>query len=200
MPNRLSMLLRCTALAAALALAACNRAEDEGNLAGLDNTLVGNDADPALTSALQDQIVVDPNLVNQSNRNAVRPPDRRPQAQYPAGPRRSVGPGGWRRRSPRARRPGLSDAANIDYNPTGRSGFPPPSRSIRAAGSAEAAGNNQGDCRSRVVTFTTADPAQRVLDFYTGPRLRSGYSAEHRCAAPTTSSPAPTIATAAPSS
>src|SRR3954470_11102778 len=85
MPNRLAMLLRCTAVAAALALAACGPQQKEGNLAGLDNTLVGNDADPALTSALQDQIAVDPNLVNQSNPTAHRPPEAPTQAQYPAG-------------------------------------------------------------------------------------------------------------------
>ena len=94
MPNRLPMLLRCTALAAALMLAACGRTNDEGNLAALDNTLVGNDADPALTSALQDQIAVDPNLVNQSNRNAIRPPETPTQAQYPAQRGASAAAGG----------------------------------------------------------------------------------------------------------
>src|ERR1044071_4368852 len=85
MPNRVSTLLRFTVLAGALALAACGSKKEGGNLASLDNSLVGNDADPALTSALQDQIAVDPNLVNQSNRNAVRPPETPTQAQYPTG-------------------------------------------------------------------------------------------------------------------
>ena len=168
MPNRLSNLLRCTALAVALALAACGADQDAGNLASLDNSLVGNDADPALTSALQDQIAVDPNLVNQSNRNAVRPPETPTQAQYPAGHAaaggRAQAGGGtlrapsrlpatveasrsarrrrdWQRRLPRRHRPVRLQSR------AGPAGCPPPSRSIRAAGSAEAAGNNQGDCR-----------------------------------------------------
>src|SRR5215212_328096 len=73
--------LRATALAAALALAACNNngGGKEENLADL-----GNDADPALTSALNDQILVDDNLAAQSNKNAARPSSTPAQAQYPA--------------------------------------------------------------------------------------------------------------------
>jgi hypothetical protein len=86
MPNRPSKLLALTALSAALTLAACSRGQEEGNLAALDNQLTtSNDADPALTSALQDQIAVDPQLAQQSNRNAVRPPETPTQAQYPTG-------------------------------------------------------------------------------------------------------------------
>lgn len=169
MPNRLSMLLRCTALAAVLALAACNRGQDEGNLAGLDNTLVGNDADPALTSALQDQIAVDPNLVNQSNRNAVRPPDAPVQAQYP--PARAGA------QVARLGGPACQDADKYDYNRNWAKRLPAAFPLYPGGTIGEAAGNNQGECRSRVVTFTTADAPQRVLDFYKGRAARSGYSA-----------------------
>ena len=176
MPNRLSMLLRCTALAAALALAACNRGQDEGNLAGLDNTLVGNDADPALTSALQDQIAVDPNLVNQSNRNAVRPPDAPAQAQYPPARAGASAQAGGDQVA-RLGGPACQDADKYDYNPNWAKRLPAAFPLYPGGRIGEAAGNNQGDCRSRVVTFTTADPAQRVLDFYKGRASRSGYSA-----------------------
>jgi hypothetical protein len=44
----------------------------------------------------------------------------------------------------------------------------------------EAAGNDHGDCRIRVVTFTTADPWQRVIEFYRGVARRGGYDAEHQ--------------------
>ena len=85
MTNRTTKLLRLAGLTLALALAACGRgSRDEGNLANLDNQLVGNDTDPALTSAINDQIMVDPTLANQSIRNAVRPPETPTQAQYPA--------------------------------------------------------------------------------------------------------------------
>ena len=61
------------ALAALLALAACG-GTSENNLAAIDNELLANGADPALTSALEDQILVDPNLVQQAHPNTVRPP------------------------------------------------------------------------------------------------------------------------------
>jgi hypothetical protein len=83
MLDRISMLLRSAVLAAALTLGACEGAEDEAELASLDNQITGNEADPALTSALEDQIMVDPNLAQQSNRNAIRPPETPTQAQYP---------------------------------------------------------------------------------------------------------------------
>jgi len=63
-----------------VALAACGaRGNGERNLDSLDNELVdtnsaGTTRDPALTSALQDQIMVDPTLAQQANNDAVRPP------------------------------------------------------------------------------------------------------------------------------
>ena len=63
-------------MALLLALAACGKGGKDGNLAALDDQLTNNAADPAVKGALADDIVVDPNLVGQSNRNAVRSADR----------------------------------------------------------------------------------------------------------------------------
>jgi hypothetical protein len=202
MPNRLSTLLRCTALAAALALAGCGPKQDEGNLASLDNTLVGNDADPALTSALQDQIAVDPNLVNQSNRNAVRPPETPTQAQYPAGQsgakaggQRQAGGGTLRASEPTPAGGGGGQAtqlaaagagdcrgagAQFDYNRSWAGRLSPLFPIYPGGRLSEAAGHDQGPCKMRVVAFTTADAPQRVLDFYNNRAVRSGYTAEHQ--------------------
>lgn len=174
--------LRHTALAAAFVLAACGGSGGtaENNLAGLDNEL--NDADPALTSALEDQIAVDPQLAQQSNRNAVRPAETPAQAQYPAPVPGGSGaqqaqlsaaaageggiacPGGakWDTNSAWAQR--LS--ATFPVYPGGRV--------------TESAGANQGDCRIRAITFTTGDPVQRVLDWYHTQAVRAGYSSEHQ--------------------
>lgn len=59
----------------ALALAACGTGGDRSNeLAALDEELIGNASeDPALTAALEDQIMVDPDLAQQSNRHAALP-------------------------------------------------------------------------------------------------------------------------------
>ena len=205
MSDRRSILLRCTALAVALTLAACGRTSDEGNLAALDNTLVGNDADPALTSALQDQIAVDPNLVNQSNRNAIRPPETPTQAQYPAnrgaaasGGGAQAGGGNLRAPDPTPAEGGEAQHSQIASAAAGRGGTAcangarfnydrswanrlPAAFPVYPGGRiAEAAGNDQGDCRVRVVSFTTADAPQRVLDFYHTRAIRSGYTSEHQ--------------------
>jgi hypothetical protein len=55
---------------AALALAACQNASDEA-AENEDAALLADAADPAMKGALEDQILVDPDLVDKSNRNAV---------------------------------------------------------------------------------------------------------------------------------
>src|SRR3546814_14942588 len=64
------------ALALPLALSACGRDSDsDQNLYSLDAGLT-NAEDPALRSALGDQIIVDPELADQSNAKGVRLADR----------------------------------------------------------------------------------------------------------------------------
>jgi hypothetical protein len=188
MRNRLTQLLSLTALTAALALAACNR-NDEGNLAALDNQLVGNDADPALTSALQDQILVDPGLVNQSNRNAVRPPAAPAQAQYPAPQPASSNaaapgapPASAQKASATLSEGGAACCTNLpfDYNPAWANRMSAAFPLYPGAKIDEAAGHDEGDCRMRVVTFATGDGFQRVLDWYNTRAVRAGYSSEHQ--------------------
>jgi hypothetical protein len=55
---------------AALALVACQNANDEA-AQNEDAALLADAADPAMKGALEDQILVDPDLVDKSNRNAV---------------------------------------------------------------------------------------------------------------------------------
>ena len=73
MPIRIASLCRTAALAGLFALAACG--QQDANVSALDNELMANGADPALTSALEDPIMVDPNLVQQAHPNSVRPPE-----------------------------------------------------------------------------------------------------------------------------
>jgi hypothetical protein len=189
MPDRNAKLLRFTALAAALALAACSGGGGEGNLADLDNQL-RNDSDPALTSALQDQIAVDPQLAQQSNKNAVRPPETPTQAQYPAG---QAGGGTLRAPEPgqtgAAPQPaalasgagsGCTDGQRFDYNMAWAKRLPAAFPPYPGGKVTEAAANNQNGCSTRVVTLTTADNFQRVLDWYHTQAVRAGYSSEHQ--------------------
>jgi hypothetical protein len=195
---KLTRLLSFSALSAALALAACNRG-DEGNLASLDNQLVGNDADPALTSALQDQILVDPSLANQSNRAAVRPAETPTQAQYPAAqpgakPAPTAGPqkAGGGTATPAAQHAPLANVAGgqggaacggsaaFDYNPAWANRMSAAFPLYPGAKVSDAAGHNEGGCRMRVVTFTTGDGFQRILDWHNTRAVRAGYSSEHQ--------------------
>lgn len=86
------------ALLLPVALAACGPREGERNLDTLDNELIdgnatGNTRDPALMSALQDQIMVDPTLAAQANQDAVRPPAQPYSGAVPADGI-AAGPGG----------------------------------------------------------------------------------------------------------
>ncbi len=190
MTIRAATLIRIAAIATALSLGACR--DNQSELANLDNQIIGNDTDPALTSALEDQIMVDPALTQQSNRNAVRPPETPTQAQYPL----PQGAGQPARRAAAVRGSGAAAAAEPDRETAevGSTGCGPDfdhnmqwARRLPAAfavypGSriTDAAGSETADCRLRVVTFTTADPAQRVLDHYSARAARAGYSAEHQ--------------------
>ena len=66
-------LLAAAALGLPLTLAACGDQEaNEQQVAQLDDKLSGADADPAVNEAMNSPILVDPNLTDQSNRNALR--------------------------------------------------------------------------------------------------------------------------------
>ena len=175
MPKSAAILFRSAALAGLLALAACGRGE-ENNLAEMDNSLIGNGADPALTSALEDQILTDPNLVQQSNPNTVRRPETPVQTQYPAGSAASAAGGQASADAPMQSVCGVAFSTGNDYARRLPAEFPmyPGGRLT------EAAGADRGACHARVVTFTTADPYNRVLEHYRSLAARAGFSAEQQ--------------------
>jgi hypothetical protein len=188
MANAQTRLARRAVLPALLALAACTGGSDQA-----EGGNQGNDTDPALTSALEDQIAVDPQLSQQSNKNAVRPPETPTQAQYPAGGPTVAAP----KAIPASAETGgqhsqLTTAAagdggtacpggtKYDYNPAWAQRLSPTFPIYPGGRLTEAAGANEGACRVRVVAFTTADPYQRVLDWYHTQAVRAGYSSEHQ--------------------
>jgi hypothetical protein len=171
MPCFIAPRFHSAALVALLALGACSGGGDN-NLSAIDNELLANGADPALTSALEDQILVDPNLVQQAHPNTVRPPETPVQAQYPAGSATA---------QPAAGSAGA--AANgacggpFQYGAQWAGRLPAEFPAYPGGRITEAAGNDGGRCR--VVTFTTGDRFDRVLDFYRGVAGRAGFTAEH---------------------
>lgn len=172
---------RCLLFAACLTLAACGGSGDE-NLAALDNELLANGADPALTSALEDQILVDPNLVQQSHPNTVRPPESPVQAQYPAGSAqesaRLAGATTPGRRSAGSLAPAGCGGAGLDHGPAWANRLPAQFPLYPGARVTEAAGSTSGDCNVRVVTFRSGDAPDHILAHYRTLAARAGFSAE----------------------
>jgi len=188
MPNSATILFRSAAIAGLLALAACGSG-DQNNLAEMDNSLIGNGADPALTSALEDQILVDPNLVQQTHPNTARAPETPVQAQYPAdggaGGGSAAGAGQARAAAAATGGDGAQATASacgvpFVYGNEWANRLPPEFPAYPGGRVTEAAASDRGDCRMRVVTFTTTDPYNRVLEHYRSLADRAGFSAEQQ--------------------
>ncbi|MBX9858646.1 MAG: hypothetical protein K2Y20_03540 [Sphingomonas sp.] len=200
-------------IALTLPLAACGRAGGDNSLDALDAELndgnaQGNVRDPALTSALHDQIMVDPNLASQSNRDAIRPPSQPYAAPVPnakgapvAGDvrvseatktapaaksdcpnckaqRESMTLGGLASRQADKRT--AACAANVSYSTRWSLRLPADMPLYPDAHVVEAAGNADNGCALRIVSFTSRAPVQSVIDFYYTRATNGGYSADHQ--------------------
>lgn len=183
MSRRAGPFLRSLGFTGLLALAACGDGGESNNLAAIDNELIANVVDPALTGAIEDQISVDQSLSQQAHPNTVRPPDAPVQTQYPAdarpgesgGVRRAAAGGG-----PAAPPSAASCGGAFDHGLQYASRMPAEFPAYPGGRVTEAAGNDHGDCRMRVVTFTTPDPPGRVLERYRSLAARAGYSADQQ--------------------
>ena len=196
----------------ALALVACGKTPaSQQDLNSLDAELTaseaGNVRDPALTAALADQIMVDPQLAQSSNGNAVRPPPRPDSGAVP--------PDGIANRSDptdpatlkhapaasgtcpecqaakgaltlgalaeRQTNPGAAAcAAAIGYGAGWASRLPADLPLYPDARLAEAAGADRNGCRLRVVSFASNAAVDRLIDYYYTKATAAGYSAGHR--------------------
>ncbi len=173
MRDRAFPTLRLTALAAVLALSACDwfRGDDKANVA--------NDADPEIANALNDQILVDGNLDNQSNRNGGRTPAGPGNSRYPASD--GAAPGGAKGGDAvAALGKNCADAARFHYNMGWAKRLAPNFPVYPGGRVTEAAANNSSGCSTRVVTFTTAENWQPILDWYHTRAVRAGYTSEHQ--------------------
>ncbi|MBX9813759.1 MAG: hypothetical protein A4S12_12320 [Proteobacteria bacterium SG_bin5] len=193
-------------------LAACGGPDEATrNLDSLDAELAdgnaqGNVRDPALTASLRDQIMVDPNLTGQSNRDAVRPARQPYSAPLPADKpvRRMTGETGSselaRSAPPPAkncpacaarreamtlaglaeRRGGGACARGVRYSARWATLLPADLPLYPDARVIEAAGNAQGNCQLRIVNFASGANVQALIDYYYTKATAAGYSAEHQ--------------------
>ena len=200
---------RLALVALTLALAGCGRGDDNANLAALDAQLTNNTADPALRSAVNGKLAVDPDLVSQSNRNSVRPADKPYSGAVPAGLKAPADKdaakrlaGGTLMQAPapdsgavasgvtlgqlaqsqkyRPRKARACGAPRVAYGPNWASRLPATFPLYPGAALVEAAGSDNGACQLRAVTFTTGAPVQDVIDFYFTMARRAGYSGERQ--------------------
>lgn len=188
-----------------LALAACGKGDKDASLAALDAQLTNNAADPALKGALADPILVDPQLVGQSNRNAVRPADRPANGAVPVLPGDAAAAqaaavkqaGGKLLAAPAAKEGAALDstatlgavarnsgnagcAKKLAYGMDWALRLPDPFTLYPGAQLTEAAGADADGCTLRAASFVTPAPKQGVLDYYYTLARRAGYDGEHK--------------------
>lgn len=165
-----------------LLVAACGGSADGNDIDALDKKLGGKgDADPALTSALEDQIMIDPTLSQQANEDAIRPPDRPVAVQVPK-------LGG-------VEAPALPTLGAATGNPANIPQFNGCSMDVRysfgwanrlPAGLAlpekarvtEAAGSDRQGCALRAISFTMPSSPKEIAAYYRGVAMRAGYAAK----------------------
>jgi hypothetical protein len=192
-----------------IVLAACGEKKSDSNIDSLDaeltGNLQGNTRDPAMTSALQDQIMVDPALAGQSNNDALRPPQQPYSGAVPpdsVAPGKSVASGGKPAPAPRGGCPQCkvrddsvtlgalakrqadgrtrNCAAGLQYSAGWVQRLPSDIPLYPDARVDEAAGSTAGGCALRVVSFSTGASVKAVIDWYYGRVTGAGYSAEHQ--------------------
>jgi hypothetical protein len=185
--------------ALALALAACGGGEKDKQAA---------DSDPALTGALGDQIMVDPDLAGQNKGGSalagggpasveIPAEQRSPEAIAAAKADAAKLVGGTMRKAPAAASGGdaqhgpisLADVAGnagadcsgkVEYSAAWAAKMPSAFPIYPRGHVSEAAGTDKDGCRLRVVNFVTPVSADDVIDFYFTRAGAAGFDAEHR--------------------
>ncbi len=173
----------CAAAASLMLLPACSSTPEGNAQAQIENQIAAADIDPAVTSAIEDEILVDPALVQQSNPNGVRQPERPLQAQYPVDKPSRAGAPMNQASGAAAGGPDSPVAGGcgvpFQYGAEWAERLPPEFPAYPGGRVTEAAGSDRGACRVRVVTFATEHAYAQVLDWYRGIATRAGFDAEH---------------------
>jgi hypothetical protein len=170
-------ILLAAGFAGALVLSGCGRGDSGNNVAALDNQLVGNSADAALSGALGNQIAVDPAVAN-----GAKPAGN---GQAAADGQSGSGSAGGIQRARLAlngadNRGCAGDPSKFENGNQWADRLPAAFGNYPGAKVTEAAANNRDGCSVRVVSLTTGDDWQKVLDWYNTRAVRGGYSSEHR--------------------
>jgi hypothetical protein len=171
----------CAASAGLLLLSACGSGGETNNLAAIDKQIAQQDIDPALTAPLEDEILVDPALVNQNNPAAVRAPERPLSAPYPIDQAQRAGAPVAQASAalpPDAPIAGACGRA-LQHGPEWADRLPAEFPAYPGGRVTEAAGANTATCRVRVVSFSTSHQANQVLGWYRDRAAQAGFNHEH---------------------
>jgi len=196
-----SQALVAAGLASALLLAGCGQGKPDAE---------ATSDDPAMTNALGDQIMVDPNMAGgkgaavaaNSGQVELPPEQRSPEAIASAKQEAAKVAGGALQGAPAASQgnaaplmEGAATAAQVaqqakaastdctqkvQYSNTWAAKLPADIPVYPRGAVQEAAGTDSDGCSLRVINFVTPVTVQDVMDFYYTKASKSGYSAEHR--------------------
>lgn len=175
-------------LSAALLLSACgDKASDKAELDKIDAKLGGKTgADPALSAALEDQIMVDPALASQSNEDSIRPPAQPFQAPVPLDPNAIDGAGSGQTLGSLAEQQARlsKDKFNgcvldVQYSMDFANRLPTDLPLYPRARVVEAAGSDAANCRLRAVTYSSTAAPKAMIDYYLTVARRAGFTASH---------------------
>ncbi len=167
---------------AALSLTSCNNGPKQKSIDALDKELTsGNSADPAVKSALEDQIMVDPQLASKANAHSIRPPDEpygvllptsERHAAKTADPPMTLGEKAASQLKPQTS--GCNMA--VAYSALWATKLPEDLPIYPQGHVSEAAGSDTPGCHLRIVSFASAASPQTIAEFYTGHGRQAGYA------------------------
>lgn len=165
-----------------LLMTACGSTGDGNDLDAIDNRMGGKgDADPALTSALEDQIMIDPTLSQQANEDAIRPPDRPADLLVPklGGVEPPALPTLGSAMGNPASIPQFNGCSmDVRYSFTWATRLPAELSLPAKARVSEAAGSDRPACALRAVSFTLPVPPREAASYYRGVATRGGYTVQ----------------------
>lgn len=159
-----------------LVVAGCGKPASTGNTA--------NAIDPAVTAALSDPIMIDPQLDRRSNADALRPADQPYQALIPPGTPDPTRGDAAPTVIARVKNTVIGDRVvafagcemAVRYGLGWANRLPAELVLPQGAQVSEAAGSESNTCRLRVVSFSQDANAATALDFYRAIGKRGGYA------------------------
>jgi hypothetical protein len=170
-------------LAMAFALAGCGGASDKAALDKIDGKLSGKgDADPALTAALEDQIMVDPSLSGQANDDAIKPASEPNQTPVPQSEGTKSTPAGQTLGGLAAEQAEIAKESfngcelTVQYSMDFASRLPADLPLYPQSQVSEAAGSDTGGCHLRAISHNSNGTLKQVAQHYAGTATRAGYT------------------------